>query len=335
MYQSSIKAGYTCKRDFFETNVKPYDAYTSAAFGEECEAKLVIVGDEEWTFKKPKEVKLGGQAHFQIPILQLAHLKSFGNAQNKFSNTGQVRYVDLRDGEQFPRCYRQVEQGEEIGDLQFWTVGRKKFVLKEGYRAWYLNLPDGLKMMSMAEFAAYYDRSTENNATIFELKAGNGYLSTDIKNEHERLLKSDDEANQRETLLPNKILLKDGKTTFRKRSTPVPLQFPVIGLELEYNEKALLSQWTREEQIEHKEACFHVTDIWKYHCGDCGLCKQANNKESGDDGGDEGGDDKGDGGNGNMTPDNDDTVNDDNGPSQSMPDFDLSACVVEMSLARD
>ena len=66
-------------------------------------------------------------------------------------------------------------------------------------------------MISMAEFAAYYDRSQETRATLEELKKTGGYLSTDKRNEQERLLKSDDEASQRETLLPNKIPLKDGK----------------------------------------------------------------------------------------------------------------------------
>ena len=116
--------------------------------------------------------------------------------------------------------------------------------------------------MSMAEFAAYYDRSQATRATTEELKKTGGYLSTNKRNEQERLLKSDDEASQRETLLPNKILRKDGKTTFHKRTIPAPLQFPVIGLENEYNETALLSPWTpREEQIKHKRPCFHVTDV--------------------------------------------------------------------------
>ena len=43
-----------------ETNVRPYEAFTSAAFGKECEAKLVIVSDEDWTFKTHKEVKIQG-----------------------------------------------------------------------------------------------------------------------------------------------------------------------------------------------------------------------------------------------------------------------------------
>ena len=49
-----------------------------------------------------------------------------------------------------------------------------------------MNLPDGLKMISMAEFAAYYDRSQETRATIEELKLASGYLSTDKRNEQYR-----------------------------------------------------------------------------------------------------------------------------------------------------
>ena len=100
-------------------------------------------------------------------------------------------------------------------------------------------MPDCLKMMSMAEFAAYYDRSQATRAATEELKKTGGYLSTNKRNEQERLLKSDDKASQRETLFPNKILLKDGKTTFHKRTIPAPLQFPVIGLENEYIEALL------------------------------------------------------------------------------------------------
>ena len=44
----------------------------------------------------------------------------------------------------------------------------------------------GLKMISMAEFAAYYDRSQETRATIEELKLAGGYLSTDKRNEQLR-----------------------------------------------------------------------------------------------------------------------------------------------------
>ena len=149
-------------------------------------------------------------------------------------------------------------------------------------------------MISMAEIAAYYDMSQETRATLEELKKTGGYLSTDKRNE----LKSDDEASQRETLLPNKILRKDGKTTFHKRTIPAPLQFPVIGLENEYNETALLSPWTpREEQINQKSPFIHVTDVWKYQCGDCGLCKKKASEESGAEVGEDGGDDRGDGDN--------------------------------------
>ena len=309
LHQSAIKAGYTCKRTYKETNVKPYEAFTSAAFGGECEARLVIVGDQEWTFKTPKEVMLGGQSHFQIPILQLAQLKSNGMAQNKFSNAGPARYVDLRNGEEVFRCFREVQPGEDIGGTQFYEYEGKRYVLKDGYRAWYMNLPESLWMISMAEFVAYYDRSDENEATINDLIKGNGYLSTDKRNEQERLLKSDDEASQRDTLLPNKILLKDGKTTFRKRAIPAPLQSIAVGLENKYNETALLSPWTpNEQQIQHKEACFHITDVWRYHCADCGLCRKK--EDSAAEVGDDTGDDRGDAG---------DIMD----SQQLMPDFDL------------
>ena len=172
-----------------------------------------------------------------------------------------------------------------------------------------MNLPDSLWMISMAEFVAYYDRSDENEATINDLIKGNGYLSSDKKNEQERLLKSDDEASQRDTLLPNKILLKDGKTTFRKRAIPAPLQSIAVGLENKYNETALLSPWTpNEQQIQHKEACFHITDVWRYHCADCGLCRKK--EDSAAEVGDDTGDDRGDAG---------DIMD----SQQLMPDFDL------------
>ena len=41
--------------------------------------------------------------------------------------------------------------------------------MKDGYRAWYMNLRADLKMMSISEFVAYYDRSEENEATINDL----------------------------------------------------------------------------------------------------------------------------------------------------------------------
>ena len=46
-----------------------------------------------------------------------------------------------------------------------------------------MNLPDGLEMISMAEFAAYYDRSKETRATIEKLNLAGGYLSTDKRKE--------------------------------------------------------------------------------------------------------------------------------------------------------
>ena len=111
---------------------------------ERCVAKLAIVGDEEWTFKTPKEVKLGGESHYQIPILQLAQLKSNGMAHKRFSNAGPVRYMDVRNGEEVFRSFREVKHGKDIGRTQFYEYQDKKYVLKEGYRAWYMHLLDSL-----------------------------------------------------------------------------------------------------------------------------------------------------------------------------------------------
>ena len=159
IYQSWKQKGYTCKRTCQETYVMPYEAFTYQAFGGQCEANVVIKGDEEWTHRRPPVIVLQGERHFQMPILQLAQLKSFGKATNRFSNIGPVRYVDLRDGAQVPRRYREVRANEDVGNLQIWRVGRKRFVLDNGYRSFYLNLPNNLKI-SLAEFCAWYDRST-------------------------------------------------------------------------------------------------------------------------------------------------------------------------------
>ena len=88
-------------------------------------------------------------------------------------------------------------------------------IILRPYLAWYMNLPDGLKMMSMAEFAAYYERSQETRATIEELKLAGGYLSTDKRNEqlrdvplHLLVIKAVDIFNALvlETLVPLKII---------------------------------------------------------------------------------------------------------------------------------
>ena len=94
--------------------------------------------------QSPKEVKLGGESHYQIPILQLAQLKSNGMAHKRFSNAGPVRYMDVRNGEEVFRSFREVKHGKDIGRTQFYEYQDKKYVLKEGFRAWYMNLLDSL-----------------------------------------------------------------------------------------------------------------------------------------------------------------------------------------------
>ena len=318
IYQSSIKAGYTCKRTCQETHVIPYEALTSRAFGEQCKARLLMPGDEALTHERPPVVVLQGEKHFQMPILQLAQLKSFGKATNRFSNCGPVRYVDLRDGEQVPRRYREVKGNENVGNLQIWTSGTKRFVLDNGYRSYFLNLPDNLKI-SLAEFCAWYDKSNENRGTIEELRANNGFSAPDIRNERERLLKSENETMHREALLPRKILLQDNKTTFKKRNVPLALQWGSLGLENEYNEKALFSSWDREEQIQHRDPSLHVTHIWKYYFDsllDYGVNADDTNRDDGEDAG-------GDGGEQSLADDNDKSIpsSEDNTSSHPGPDF--------------
>ena len=322
IHQSWEKKGYTCKRTCQETYVKPYEAFTSQAFEGQCEAKVVIKGDEEWTYKRPPVIVLQEQRHFQMPILQLAQLKSFGKATNRFSNCGQVRYVDLRDGAQVPRRYREVRANEDVGNLQIWKKGNKRFVLDNGYRSFYLNLPRKLKI-SLAEFCAWYDRSTENMATIEELQANNGFSAPEMRNERERILVSENETTHKEALLPRKILLKDNKTTFNKRNVPVALQWGSLGLENEYNEKALFSSWKTEEQIQLKDPSLHITHIWKYFF-DSELSYGANAEDT--NGGD-GGDDRGDGDEESLAEVNDQSIlsSEDNTSSHQGPDFSLGA----------
>ena len=322
IHQSWGKKGYTCKRTCQETYVKPYEAFTSQAFEGQCEAKVVIKGDEEWTYKRPPVIVLQEQRHFQMPILQLAQLKSFGKATNRFSNCGQVRYVDLRDGAQVPRRYREVRANENVGNLQIWKKGNKRFVLDNGYRSFYLNLPRKLDI-SLAEFCAWYDRSTENMATIEELQANNGFSAPEMRNERERILVSENETTHKEALLPRKILLKDNKTTFNKRNVPVALQWGSLGLENEYNEKALFSSWKTEEQIQLKDPSLHITHIWKYFF-DSELSYGANAEDT--NGGD-GGDDKGDRDEESLAEINDQSIlsSEDNTSSHQGPDFSLHA----------
>ena len=318
--QSVENKGYTCKRTCHETYVIPYEAFTSQAFDGQYEAQIVIRGGAEWKPKKPPVVVLQEERHFKMPMLQLAQLKSFGKATNRFSNCGEVRYVDLRDGAQVPRSYREVKANENVGHLQTWKVGTKRFVLEQGYRSSFLNLPDNLNI-SLAEFCAWYDKSTENKATIEELRANNGFLAPDIRNERERLLMSQNETTHREALLPRKILLKDYKTTFTKRNSPVALQWGSLGLENEFNEKALFSTWNREEQISHKDPSLHITDVWKYFF-DGQLSNGANAEDT--NGGD-GGDDGGDGDEGSLSADDGESMpsSEDNPSSIPGPDFSL------------
>ena len=326
IYQSWKQKGYTCKRTCQETYVMPYEAFTYQAFGGQCEANVVIKGDEEWTHRRPPVIVLQGERHFQMPILQLAQLKSFGKATNRFSNIGPVRYVDLRDGAQVPRRYREVRANEDVGNLQIWRVGRKRFVLDNGYRSFYLNLPNNLKI-SLAEFCAWYDRSTESLATKEELQANNGYSAPDLRNERERLLKSENETTNREALLPKKILLRDNKTTFHKRTVPVALQWGSLGLENEYNEKALFSSWDREEQIQHKDPSLHITHIWKYFFdGQLSYGANAEDTNEGD-----GGDNRGDGDEGSLAEDNDKSIPSTDDNTSSYPGSDFSPHASQIS----
>ena len=293
IHQSSMNAGYTTKRTCQETHVIPYEEFTSQAFDGQCEAKLVIRGDEEWTFKRPPVVVLQGQRHFEMPLLQLAQLKSFGKAPNRFSNTGPVRYVDLRNGAKVARSYREVRPNEDVGNLQTWKVGNKRFVLANGYRSYYLNLHSGHNI-TFAEFCAWYDVAPQNPAIIEDLRNNGGFLAPD-RNEVECILKSEDESTHREALLPGKILLKDNKTTFRKRKQPVPLQWGSLGLENEYNETALFTSWKDEEDITLKSPEHDITHIYsRYFDGQ--LSYGANAEQSEDSNRDEGED--GDGGDG-------------------------------------
>ena len=330
IHQSSTNAGYTTKRTCQETHVIPYEAFTSQAFDGQCEAKLVIRGDEEWTFKRPPVVVLQGERHFDMPLLQLAQLKSFGKAPNRFSNTGPVRYVDLRDGTKVARSYREVGRDEDVGASKTWQVGNKRFVLANGYRSHYVNKPNGLEI-SFAEMCAWYDVAPQNPAIVEDLRNNGGYLAPD-RNEVERILKSEDESTRREALLPGKILLKDNKTVLRKRKSPVPLQWGSLGLENKYNEAALFTVWEEEERITLTPPEHHVTDIYsRYFDGQ--LSSGANAEQSEDSNGDEGEDgDGGDGDEGNLAEDMDQSIpsSEDNfksdsgivsGSSPSRPEF--------------
>ena len=330
IHQSSTNAGYTTKRTCQETHVIPYEPFTSEAFDGQCEAKLVIRGDEEWTFKRPPVVVLQGESHFKMPLLQLAQLKSFGKAANRFSNTGPVRYVDLRDGAKVARPYREVGPNEDVGTLKTWKVGNKRYVLTNGYRSHYMNLQEGHNI-TCAEFCAWYDISPQNPAIMEDLRNSGGFLAPD-RNEVECILKSEDESTHREKLLPGKILLKDNKTTFTKRKQPVPLQWGSLGLENEYNERALLTSWKNEDDITLKPPEHHITHIYSRYFD--GQLKYGANAEQSEDSNEDGGEDGdgGDGGEGSLVEDMDQSIpsSEDNfksdsgvvsGSSPSRPDF--------------
>ena len=121
VYQGANNRGFVCKRNFKEVNIAPFEACTAYGFfGKRCEARLVIKGDQEWSYRRPPQIRLRGENLYAMPILQLVMLKSFGAALTRFSNTGQVRYVDLRDGESCTRGYRKLGPNEDIGDAVFW-----------------------------------------------------------------------------------------------------------------------------------------------------------------------------------------------------------------------
>ena len=295
--QASSNAEFTVKRSVEEIYIRPYEAFSFAVFGDECEFALRLPGDvKKWRPSRPPVVELGGHSHYDMPILQLALLKSYGKAVSRFSNCGPVRWIDLRNAEKVPRSYRELKRNEDAGDQQVWQNGEKRLVLADGYRSYYMQLPDKVEI-TPAEFSAWYDRSEENKVTMDLLQENDGFIGPDKMNEQDRVLLGENESRQRDALLPQKILLKDKRTTFTKRRNYVALEWESLGLEEEYNEKALYAHWRKEEQIKHKEPGSHVTDVHplyfdgKLAIGDIGEQSEAMDVDGGD-----GGDD-GDGGN--------------------------------------
>ena len=264
VYQGANNRGFVCKRNFKEVNIAPFEACTAYGFfGKRCEARLVIKGDQEWSYRRPPQIRLRGENLYAMPILQLVMLKSFGAALTRFSNTGQVRYVDLRDGESCTRGYRKLGPNEDIGDAVFWKEqdGDAKYVLKGGIRADYENLPDGHNI-TLLEFAAFYEKRKGLKCTVEDLKQCGGFLAPE-RNERERLLIGENEQTHRETLLPQNVLLKDGKTIYTKRQDPLVLNLGDIGLDEPYHQKALYSVWHREKDIKTNKIQVHMNDIYK------------------------------------------------------------------------
>ena len=287
IYQASLNKGFTLKRSLREIHTRAYEAFSFAVFGEECDARLVLPGDDAWTISRPAVVELGGERHFKMPILQLALLKSYGMAKCRFSNCGEARWVDLKDGEKETRRYRDLKRNEDVGDQQVWHNEENRYVLADGWRSYYMMLPEGLTHITMAEFCAWYEKSDETKVTMELLAENQGFIGPDKKTEQARLLLGEDETRRTDALLPQKILLKNKQTTFSKRKHSVALEWESLGLENVHNEKALFSAWKIEEEINHKVPSIHVTDVWPYYF-DGQLTTAANAEQSeamnGDDG---------------------------------------------------
>ena len=81
-------------------------------------------------------VELCGTRYFRMPLLQLVQLKSGGKASNHFSSCGPVRWVDLRNGENVSRNYRELGKDEDVGEQQVWKSGGKRYVLADGWRSY-------------------------------------------------------------------------------------------------------------------------------------------------------------------------------------------------------
>ena len=266
--QASSNEGFTLRRTCRETHVRAYEPFSFAVFGEESEVRLLLPGDDAWTVSRPSTVDLCGTRHFQMPILQLALLKSGGKAPNRFSNCGQARYVDLRDGENVSRSYRELRRDEDVGQQQVWESGGKRYVLADGWRTYYTMLPEKLaKDITLAELCAWYDRSdAEGRVAVELLRANQGFVGPERDvDQHERILKGENETQQRDALLPSKILLKNGVTVLTKRKSPLALQWESLGLEDKFHEKALFTAWKDEDEIHLKLPSIHITDVWRYY----------------------------------------------------------------------
>ena len=293
IHQTGLDAGFIVKRSIEEIYMKPYEAFSFAVFEEQCEVTLLLPGQEDRKLPRPPVFKIGGEDHYKMPILQLAIMKSYGRAQSRFSSCGAPRWVDLRNGESVARSYRELGRTEDVGEQQVWQAGDKRYILQDGYRSYYMQLPKDLDI-TLAEFCAWYDRSEENATTMELLRENQGFIGPDKRNEHERILLGEDERRARDAFLPQKILLKNNTTTFSKRRNPVPLEWESLGLEEEYKEKALFSPWKLEEEIPLKEPKIHLTEIYHYYFDgeliigdlqfiDCEDWDEWNDDDSGDD----------------------------------------------------